>query len=75
MNERGIWQRRFWKHMIRGERDFEQHLADIHCNPVKHGHVSRASGWPYSSFNRYVGRGVYVPDWGASEEMQKWERE
>ena len=74
-NERGIWQRRFWEHLIRDERDFERHLAYIHYNPVKHGHVSRASEWPYSSFHRYVARGIYTPDWGATEEIQMWEKE
>lgn len=35
--EQAIWQRRFWEHRIRGERDFEQHVNYIHYNPVKHG--------------------------------------
>ena len=39
--ERGIWQRRFWKHAIRDERDFEKHFDYQHVNPVKHGHVAR----------------------------------
>ncbi|MFI4859120.1 MAG: REP-associated tyrosine transposase, partial [Phycisphaerales bacterium JB063] len=37
--ERGIWQRRFWEHLIRDEDDLEQHVNYIHYNPVKHGHV------------------------------------
>jgi putative transposase len=28
--ERGIWQRRYWEHMIRDERDYEQHINYIH---------------------------------------------
>jgi len=39
--ERGVWQRRFWEHVIRDERDFERHADYIHFNPVKHGHVRR----------------------------------
>jgi putative transposase len=39
--ERGIWQRRYWEHTIRDERDFARHIDYIHINPVKHGYVSR----------------------------------
>ena len=42
--ERGIWQRRYWEHTIRGDRDFEKHVDYIHWNPVKHGHVAQAAG-------------------------------
>ncbi|WP_374600157.1 transposase [Niveibacterium sp.] len=40
-DERGIWQRRFWEHTIRDERDYAVHLDYVHINPVKHGLVSR----------------------------------
>jgi putative transposase len=60
--ERGIWQRRYWEHVIRDERDFQRHLEYIHYNPVKHGYVSAAKDWPYSSFHRWVDRGVYPVD-------------
>src|SRR5262245_18124287 len=36
--ERGIWQRRYWEHTVRDERDFAHHVDYIHFNPVKHGH-------------------------------------
>jgi putative transposase len=62
--ERGIWQRRFWEHTLRDENDFACHCDYIHFNPVKHGHVSRAGDWPYSSFQRFVQLGVYPLDWG-----------
>ena len=39
--ERGIWQRRFWEHVIRDANDFVRHVDYVHCNPVKHGYVSR----------------------------------
>ena len=61
--ERGIWQRRFWEHAIRDQRDFIRHVDYIHYNPVKHGWVKTPSEWPYSSFQRYVARGVYPEDW------------
>ena len=65
--ERGIWQRRFWEHAIRDERDFEKHLDYLHFNPVKHGHVARVQDWPYSTFRRWVERGVYSMDWAGGD--------
>jgi putative transposase len=50
--ERGIWQRRYWEHLIRSEADFVAHVNYIHANPVKHGHVAQITDWPYSSFHR-----------------------
>lgn len=73
--ERGIWQRRFWEHTIRDEQDFERHADYIHYNPVKHGHVPRAADWPYSSFCRFVERGVYPADWGAPDDVRGMELE
>jgi putative transposase len=51
--ERGIWQRRFWEHLIRDDRDLDEHVAYIHGNPVKHGHALRPDDWPYSSWHRW----------------------
>ncbi|MCL5669358.1 MAG: transposase [Gammaproteobacteria bacterium] len=64
--ELGLWQRRFWEHQIRDERDFEKHADYIHWNPVKHGYVRRSQDWPYSSFRRFVARGIYPMDWAAT---------
>lgn len=61
--ERGVWQRRFWEHLIRDERDFRHHLDYLHFNPVKHGWVTRVADWPHSTFHRYVACGVYPADW------------
>ena len=62
--EKGIWQRRYWEHAIRNDADLERHVDYIHFNPVKHGHVTRVSDWPHSSFHRYVERGLLAVDWG-----------
>jgi putative transposase len=62
--ESDVWHRRFWEHTIEDEDDFEAHLHYIHYNPVKHGLVSCPHLWPYSSFKRWVGYGVYTEDWG-----------
>lgn len=51
--ERNIWQRRFWEHAIRDERDLEMHVNYIHFNPVKHGYVTDVNDWPYSSWHRW----------------------
>jgi putative transposase len=55
--ERGIWQRRFWEHMIRDDHDFRAHVDYVHYNPVKNGLVTAPSDWPYSSYHRAVARG------------------
>ena len=65
--ERGIWQRRYWEHLLRDELDFERHVDYIHWNPVKHGRVERVRDWPYSSFHTHVCRGVYSVDWVGGE--------
>ena len=35
--ERGIWQRRYWEHLIRDEQDYRARMDYVHINPVKHG--------------------------------------
>ena len=61
--EREIWQRRFWEHQIRNDLDLQHHVDYVHINPVKHGYVTRASDWAYSSIHRYIRRGDISPDW------------
>ena len=34
---RGVWQTRFYDHLIRDETDLGNHLKYVHYNPVKHG--------------------------------------
>jgi putative transposase len=65
--ERGVWQRRYWEHLIDDETDLENHVDYIHYNPVKHGYANRPWDWPYSSFRRFVDSGHYPQDWGRSE--------
>jgi putative transposase len=61
--ERGVWQRRYWEHTIRDDRDYAVHVDYIHFNPVKHGLAWAPAGWQFSSFRRCVARGLYPPDW------------
>jgi putative transposase len=64
--ERGIWQRRFWEHTIRDERDLQHHIDYIHYNPVKHALVARAADWPHSTFHRFVAQGLCSRDWASA---------
>ena len=61
--ERGIWQRRYWEHLIRDEVDFAAHMNYVHINPVKHGLVKAVKDWPYSTFHHLVKQSVYPVDW------------
>lgn len=62
-NERGIWQRRFWEHLIRDDVDFARHVEYCYSNPVKYGLVRRVQDWPHSSFHRDVRRGAFPLYW------------
>jgi putative transposase len=68
--EQAIWQPRFWEHFIRDEKDFISHVEYIHYNPVKHGLVQAPKDWVYSSFHRYVEKGLYEREWGAFTSLQ-----
>ena len=61
--ERSIWQRRYWEHAIRDEKDYENHLNYIYYNPVKHGYVKTPAEWPYSSLHRDIKLGLYPENW------------
>jgi putative transposase len=65
-SERGIWQRRFWEHLIRDEGDYRAHMDYVHINPVKHGLVTCVKDWPYSTFHRLATQGIYPTDWAGS---------
>ncbi|TWU14067.1 Transposase IS200 like protein [Symmachiella macrocystis] len=67
---RGIWQTKFWEHTIESEDDFQSHFDYIHFNPVKHGLVECPSEWPWSSFHRWVRRGVYPVNWACETSNQ-----
>jgi REP-associated tyrosine transposase len=64
--ESHVWQRRFWEHTIRDERDFENHLNYLHYNPVKHGLAKCPHAWAASSFDLWVKQGVYDAAWCCS---------
>ena len=60
--ERGLWQRRYWEHMIRDGDDWRRHVEYCWINPVKHGLVGAVRDWPLSSFHRDVRRGLVPED-------------
>ncbi|MEI7708281.1 MAG: transposase [Chlorobium sp.] len=64
--ERGIWQRRYWEHLIQNDDDFARHVDYIHFNPVKHGYATTPIDWPNSSIHRFVSQGIIENNWGAS---------
>lgn len=59
----GIWQRRFWEHMIRDEADYRMHVEYCWGNPVKHGLVERPTDWTFSSIHRDIQSGKVDPMW------------
>ena len=66
--ERGIWQRRYWEHLIKDDADYRAHMDYVHINPVKHGLVTRVSDWPFSTFHKLVERCVYPADWAGGDD-------
>ncbi len=54
-----FWQKRFWDHVIRDDRDFENHLHYIHFNPVKHGYACDPRECKDSSYLEWEKRGLY----------------
>jgi putative transposase len=74
--EQGIWQRRYWEHTIRDDRDFAAHMDYTHFNPVKHGVAEHPADWRIPSFRRCVDGGLYPDGWrgGGDEPRETGER-
>lgn len=64
--EKGVWQRRFWEHVIRDEEDWRRHIDYVHYNPVKHGYVLSPDEWPHSSFDKALRKRWYPEGWGTA---------
>jgi putative transposase len=58
-----VWQRRYWEHTIRDDKDLDNHIDYIHFNPVHHELVKMPADWEFSSFKHFVQEGRYDPDW------------
>ncbi len=57
--ERALWQRRFWDHVIRDDRDYTNHCRYVHDNPVKHHLCKTPTDWRFSSVHRFMAEGRY----------------
>jgi putative transposase len=68
-HERDVWQRRYWEHTIRDDRDYTAHIDYVHFNPVKHGYVANVAAWPYSTFHRCVAKGLFPANWAAPSDL------
>jgi putative transposase len=68
IGRRGIWQPRFWEHLVRDEEELSALCDYIHYNPVKHGYVARPWDWVPSTFRRFVSAGEYERHWGSRSE-------
>ena len=62
-----FWQKRFWDHVIRDDRDLENHLHYIHFNPVKHGYTDDPRVWEHSSYIEWEKHGLYPPQFQWNE--------
>ena len=51
-----IWQKKYFEHTIRNEKDLQEKLVYMYHNPVKHKWVERCDEWKYSSFCNMGGR-------------------
>ena len=60
--EKGIWQRRYYDHIIRDEEDLYKHVDYIHYNSMKHYKIP-PKDWAYSSFKKFVQNKYYDIDW------------
>ena len=69
--ERGIWQRRYWEHIILDSQDYEHHVNYIHFNPVKHGYVHKPSDWKYSSIHRFINKGILSKNWAWNDDVKQ----
>ena len=50
----GIWQRRFYEHTIRDEKDLHAILVYMQNNPIKHGLTQSPNEWKYSSWYKKI---------------------
>lgn len=70
--ERAVWQRRFWEHHCRNDRDLQAHIAYCLMNPVKHGFVERPTDWEASSIHRDIRLGRLPSDWSGEHVTGKF---
>ena len=47
-----VWQKRYFEHTIRNEKDYLEKCSYMYHNPQKHGYTDNVETWEYGSFNR-----------------------
>ena len=47
---RAVWQKRYYEHTIRDQKDWIEKIQYIQYNPIKHNLVKNINDWNYSSF-------------------------
>ena len=47
-----IWQKKYYEHTIRDQKDFEEKVNYIYNNPIKHGYAENIKDWKYSSYQK-----------------------
>ena len=45
-----VWQKRYFEHTIRNEKDLYEKMQYMYHNPIKHGYVDEPEMWKHSSF-------------------------
>ena len=68
--EKGVWQRRYYDHIIRNEEDLYRHIDYIHYNSMKHYQIA-PKDWVFSSFKNFVEKKYYENDWCNFEDKYK----
>ena len=51
-NMKPVWQKRFYEHTLRDEKDMYEKLQYMYHNPVKHQYTNNPTEWKYSSFSK-----------------------
>jgi len=70
----GIWQSRFYDHILRTRREFDQTLEYIHRNPVRRGLVETPREWPWSSAAWYLNGSGPLPMDEVRLPLNAWDR-
>ena len=47
-----IWQKKYYEHTIRNQKDFEEKVNYIYNNPIKHGYAENIKDWKHSSYRQ-----------------------
>jgi putative transposase len=69
------WSGRFWEQVTLAEGDYERQGNYLNYNLVKQGQVTWVGDWPYSSWQRYVERGIYNLAGAADDNVRGLETE